>query len=281
MKPSFKQSGNGSGNTVRKVPWAALWVCMLLLVMASGCTTTGGLRSRVSFSVVSDTEESVFIKRRDLADRRRYVEHPLLEQWQHHLNGREESSFKGWTFEGSIMRIADLQTLPPGTPGFPGFPGYADSQLQYSPLGEIANSYLTPWNPDPLSMFSLNTDPGSLAFTSVIPLEYPLNDLAENDFALEDGNREMTGAMTTSLGGFFQLVNWPGQNYMEYFFPVFGYSLLICVLLTPALCSVGARYIANPIRGSPYPTEAAKVAITDHSQETMPTVAEWLGDVLV
>ena len=167
------------------------------------------------------------------------------------------------------MRIAGSQTRPPGT------------GLQQFPPGEMANSYLTAWNPDPLSIFSLNDDPGSLAFNFVIPLEYQLNDLVRQDFAYSDHSQGKIGPMTASFGGFLQLVRWPGQNFMEYFFPVFGISLLMCVLSTPALCSLGARCLAHPIRGSPDQTEVAKVVITTRSQDVVPTEMGWLGDVLV
>ena len=276
MKPSlsFKvlvinQTGFRPGNTVRLVSCLALCTGMLLLVMATGCSISGGSRSWIKFSAVTDTEESVFLRRRDLADGGHYVEHPLLEQWKRHLNGRGQSTFTGWTSKENIMRMAGTQTRPTGR------------HLQPVPQNENANAYRNAWNPAPLSMYLLTGHPESIVFDSVLPLEYPLKNLAGFGFTMEDQSRETTGTVPAPFGGMLNRTRGSNQKYMELVFPIFGISLLICVLLTPVLCSIGAQYIANPIRGSPHLMEAAEMTITDQYQETVAFAHTWPSDVLV
>lgn len=266
--PAINQTGFRPGHTVRIVPCAALWVCMLFFVTTTGCSTSAGSHSRIYFSAVTDTEESVYIRRRDLADAGHYVEHPLLEQWMRHLNGREQRTFTGWTSKENIMRLAGTQTRPSGR------------HLKSAPQNENANAYRNAWNPVPLSMYLLTGDPESIVFDSVIPLEYPLKNKAGYGFTMEDRSRETTGTVPVPLGGMLTRTRGSDQKYMELVFPIFGISLLMCVLLTPLLCSIGARYIANPIRGSPHLTEA-KVTGTDRYQEAMTSDITWRGDVLV
>lgn len=267
--PAINQTGFRSGNTVRIVRCAALFAYMLFFVTTTGCSISGGSRSRVYFSAVTDTQESVFIRRRDLADGGRYVEHPLLEQWKRHLNGREQRTFTGWISKENIMRMAVTRTRPSGR------------HEQPAPQNENANAYRNAWNPVSLSMYLLTSNPESIVFDSVIPLEYPLKNIAGYGFTMEDQSRETTGTVPAPFGGMLNRTRGSDQKYMELVFPIFGISLLMCVLLTPVLCSIGAQYIANPIRGSPHLTEAAEMTITDQYRETIASDNTWQSDVLV
>ena len=266
--PAIIQTKFSSGNTVRIVYCVALCICMLFQVSTTGCSMDTRANSWDFLSAVTDTRESVFIRRRDLVDSRHYVEHPLLEQWKRHLNARERSTFTGWTSKENIMRLAGTQTRPFG------------HREQLPPPGENADTYLSSWNSEPLSIYLLTGDPGSVSFDSVIPLEYPLINLAQYDFVSDEPGRETTETGPALFGGVLKRTTWSGQNYMELVFPVFGISFLMCVLLIPALCSIGARFIAIPIRGSPQQVEM-ETTIPDQYQEALASDITWLSDVLV
>lgn len=266
--PANNHTGFSLGTTVRIVYCAALCICMLLLLPTTGCSTATSENSRVFLSAVMDTHESVFIRRRDLVDSGHYVEHPLLEQWKRHLNGRERNTFPGWSSKENIMRLAGTQSRPAGR------------HEQLASQGENADAFLNAWNPEPLSMYLLNSDPLRFSFDSVIPLEYPLTNLAHEDFVADEQSRKTAGTVQSLFGGVFNRPRGSEQQYMELVFPVFGISFLMCVLLTPLLCNIGARFISNPIRGSPHQWEA-KTTIPDQVQEAMASDITWLDDVLV
>lgn len=266
---AINQTGFRPDNTMRLIRGATLCICMLLFVTATGCSTSGGSHSWIYYSAITDTEESVFVRRKDLADSGHYVEHPLLEQWKRHLNGREQRTFTGWTSKENIMRMAGTQAEPTGR------------LLQPALQNDNANAYLDAWKPIPLSMYLLTSDPRSVAFESVLPLKYPLDNMVGNGLTMEDQNRETTAKAPVPLGGILNPTRWSNQEYMELVFPIFGISLLTCVLLTPVLCSIGARYIANPIRGSPQLTASVEMTMRDQYQETIVSDNAWVSDLLV
>ncbi len=154
------------------------------------------------------------------------------------------------------MRLAGTLTRPVG------------NREQHVPQGEDADAYVNAWNSEPLSMYLLTSDPLNVSFDSVIPLEYPLTNLAQEDFVADDQSRETTGTDSWPSIGVLNRIGGSDQNFMELVFYAFGISFLMCVLLTPALCSIGARYIANPIRGSPH-WKVAETTIPDQYQKAM------------
>ena len=207
---AINQNGFSLGKTVRIIQCAALCTCMMLLAPTSGCSMAMNSHSWRFVSTITDTRESVFISRRDLVDGGRYVEHPLLEQWKRHLNGRERNTFPGWTSKENIMRLAGTQTRPAGHYG------------QHVPQGEQADAYLNAWIPAPLSMYLPPSTPVSVAFDSVIPLEYPLTNLAQEDIVADDQSRETTGTDSGPSIGVLNRIGGSDQNFMELVFYAFG-----------------------------------------------------------
>ena len=266
--PAINQTRFSSGNTVRIVYCVALCICMLFPMSISGCSMATRSNSWVYLSAVTDTQESIFIRRQDLVDRGRYVEHPLLEQWKRHLNARERSTFTGWTSKENIMRLAGTRTRPVG------------HREQFAPQDENAVTYLSSWNSEPLSMYLQASDLGIVSFDSLIPLDYPLINLAQDDFLTVDQRQKTTGTEQELFGGVLNRTTGSERNYMELVFPLFGISFLMCVLMTPVLCSFGARFIAIPIRGSPQQVEV-ETTIPMQNQDAMASDITWLRDVLV
>ena len=104
--------------------------------------------------------------------------------------------------------------------------------------------------------------------------------MALDSFVGDGQGRETTGSAQALFGGVLNRTTGSERNYMELVFPVFGISFLMCVLLTPVLCSFGARFIAIPIRGSPQQGEA-ETTIPVQNQEAMASDITWLSEILV